>query len=170
MRISATAVITNVDDPDVAALVYIAAFAPQQDEPVQLALDPFRFPGSKLLPPALALKPAADSGVDAYVDPAYFHEVFAQDVSAATAADMIAHQRSLALTANLELNGPASWSKTPSWYLVATADQVIPPVSQRFMAQRAGARRSEIPASHAVLVSEPAAVAAVIAQAAGETR
>lgn len=161
------AVITNVEAANVTDLVYIAAFAPQQGEPTQLALDPFRFPGSRLLPPALAVKPASDGpGIDAYVEPAYFHEVFAQDVDAATAADMVAHQRSLALTANLEPSGPTAWSTTPSWYLVAGADRVIPPASQRFMAQRINARTSEVPASHAALVSRPAAVAAVIDQAA----
>ncbi|WP_413232883.1 alpha/beta fold hydrolase [Nocardia salmonicida] len=166
------AVITNIDDPDVTALVYIAAFAPQQGEPAQLALDPIRFPGSQLLPPVLQLAVVDDSqgiagkNLDGYVAPASFHEVFAQDVSDATAADMIAHQRSIAVAANIELSGPTSWSHTPSWYLVSGADRVIPPASQRFMADRIGARTTEIPASHASLVAQPAAVAAVIEEAA----
>jgi pimeloyl-ACP methyl ester carboxylesterase len=159
------AVITNVDADNVTALVYIAAFAPQEGEPTQLALDPIRFPGSRLLPPALAVK-LVDDGVDAYVDPVHFHEVFAQDVNASTAADMVAHQRSLALTANLEPSGPTSWSSTPSWYLVSAHDRVIPASSQYFMARRMNARTSEIPASHTSLVSQPAAVAAAVAQAA----
>ncbi|WP_431971353.1 alpha/beta fold hydrolase [Nocardia sp. bgisy134] len=161
------AVITNVDDPDVRALVYVAAFAPQQGEPIALALDPIRFPGSQLLPPALAFT-LTGTGLDAYVEPAYFHEVFAQDVDAATAADMLAHQRSLAVIANIELSGPAAWTKTPSWYVVSGQDHVIPPSAQRAMSQRIGARTSELNASHAALVSQPDAVAAVIEQAAGE--
>ncbi|MFC6010515.1 alpha/beta fold hydrolase [Nocardia lasii] len=166
------AVITNVDDPDVTALVYIAAFAPVPGEPAQLLLDPLRFPGSRLLPPVLRLAVVDDThgiagkNVDGYVDPAAFHEVFAPDVSAATAADMIAHQRSIALAANLEPSGPAAWTHLPSWYLVSGADQVIPPASQRFMADRIGATTSEIPASHASLVSRPDAVATVIEAAA----
>jgi pimeloyl-ACP methyl ester carboxylesterase len=75
---------------------------------------------------------------------------------------MIAHQHSIAVKANLEPSGPPSWSGTPSWYLVSAADRVIPPSSQRFMAQRMGARTSEIDASHASLVSRPDAVAALI--------
>lgn len=159
------AVITNVDDPDVKSLVYIAAFAPQQGEPVALALNPLQYPGSRLLPPVLALK-VSGSGLDGYVDPAYFHEAFAQDVSDETAATMIAHQKSIAALANVELSGPASWTKTPSWFLVSAQDRVIPPAAQRAAAQRMGAHTSEVDASHASLVSKPAVVAAVIEQAA----
>ncbi|MDO3649888.1 alpha/beta fold hydrolase [Nocardia mangyaensis] len=166
------AVITNVEDPDVTALVYIAGIAPEQGEPAQLLLDPIRFPGSRLLPPVLQLAVVEDpqgidgKNLDGYVDPASFHEVFAPDVSDATAADMIAHQRSIAVAANIEPSGPAAWTRLPSWYLVSGADQVIPPASQRFMADRIGATTTEIPASHASLVSRPEAVAAVITAAA----
>ncbi|WP_280400725.1 alpha/beta fold hydrolase [Nocardia carnea] len=159
------AVITNASDPDVSALVYIAAFAPQHGEPVQLALDPIRYPGSRLLPPALAVS-AAGTGLEASVDPGHFREVFAHDVGDDTVAGMIAHQRTLALTANLEPSGPPAWASVPSWYLVAGDDRVIPPASQRAMAARMGAHTSELPASHAVLVSRPAAVADLIADAA----
>lgn len=160
------AVITNVDDPDVKSLVYIAAFGPQQYEPGAFAINPLQFPGSGLLPPALAVKPS-ESGLDGYVEPAYFHDLFAQDVSPETATTMIAHQKSAALIANVEPSGPPAWAKTPSWYLVSTQDRVIPPAAQRYMAQRMGARTSEVDASHASLVSQPGAVAAVIEEAAG---
>lgn len=161
-------VISNVHDPQVESLVYIAAFAPVQGEIAQAALDPIRFPGSQLLPPALQVKVVDDpqgiagKNIDGYVAPASFNAVFAQDVDAATAADMVAHQHSIAVAANLEPSGPPSWPATPSWYLVSAADRVIPPSSQRFMAQRMGARTSEIDASHASLVSRPHVVAAVI--------
>lgn len=79
---------------------------------------------------------------------------------------MIAHQRSIAAAANLEPSGPAAWSTTPSWFLVSADDRVILPAAQRFMAQRAGAHTTEVAASHASLVSRPAAVVAVIEQAA----
>ena len=166
------AVITNVHDPKVQSLVYIAAFAPVQGEPVQITIDPIRFPGSQLLPPALGLKivddPYAIGGknVDGYVTDEYFHSVFAQDVSDETAATMLAHQKSAALWANLELGGPPSWANTPSWYLVAGEDRVIPATAQRFMANRMGANTSELPTSHASLVSQPGAVADVIVAAA----
>jgi pimeloyl-ACP methyl ester carboxylesterase len=166
------AVITNVHDPKVQSLVYIAAFGPVEGEPVQITIDPIRFPGSQLLPPALGLKivddPHAIGGknVDGYVTDEYFHSVFAQDVSDETAATMLAHQKSAALWANLELGGPPSWANTPSWYLVAGEDRVIPASAQRFMANRMGANTSELPTSHASLVSQPGAVADVIVAAA----
>ena len=167
------AVISNIHDPDVTALVYVAAFGPAQNEPVMLNLDPIRFPGSQLLPPALQVEVVDDATVpggrnlDGYVAPQYFGSVFAQDVDPATIQTMIAHQKSAALWANLEPSGPPSWADTPSWYVVSGQDRVIPPAAQRFMAQRMGAQTSEIAASHAVLVSQPGAVADVVAAAAG---
>ncbi|GAA4483403.1 alpha/beta hydrolase [Rhodococcus olei] len=166
------AVITNSHNPNVKALVYIAAFAPAEGEPVQLALDPIRFPGSQLLPPVLQLKVVDDAhaiggkNLDGYIADDAFHRVFAPDVSAATAATMLAHQRSIAVWANLEPSGPTSWSSTPSWALIPTGDNIIPPAAQRFMTGRIGAHTSEIAASHAVLVSQPVAVADVIVAAA----
>lgn len=164
-------VITNVHDPKVESLVYISAFAPTQGEVALAEINPIQYPGSQL---TLALRPKivddpqglAGKNLDAYVDPASFHDVFAQDVDPAVAADMAAHQHSLALTANLEPSGPPSWASTPSWYLVSAADRVIPPASQRDMAARMGAHTSEIDASHAGLVSHPADVAAVVEAAA----
>jgi pimeloyl-ACP methyl ester carboxylesterase len=166
------AVITNVHSPNVEALVYVAAFAPAQGEPVMLNLDPIRFPGSQLLPPVLQVKvvendPTGIAGrnLDGYIDPGRFHDVFAQDVPDATVAGMIAHQKSAALVANLEPTADPSWASTPSWALVAQNDRVIPAAAERFMATRAGARITEIPASHAVLVSQPGAVADLVVQA-----
>nr|WP_124711128.1 alpha/beta hydrolase [Gordonia insulae] len=168
------AVITNTHDPDVVANVYIAAFAPERGEFVQGLLNPITYPGSRLLPPALQLKvvddPSGPGGknLDGYIARPYFHEIFAQDVSTATAADMYAHQKSAALVANLEPSGDPSWRKVPSWYLVSRQDRVIPPALQRFMASRAApGRTSEINAAHASLVSQPDAVAAVVVKAAG---
>ncbi len=167
-------VITNVHDPKVQALVYIAAFAPAQGEFALLELDPIRFPGSQLLPPALQLRVVDDpnglagKNVDGYVAPEHFNTVFAQDVSPEVAADMIAHEHSLAVTANVEPSAAPSWSSTPSWYLVSANDRVIPPASQRFMANRMGAHTSEVEASHASLVSRPTDVVAVVEAAAGQ--
>ncbi|MFI6364351.1 alpha/beta fold hydrolase [Nocardia sp. NPDC050630] len=165
-------VISNIHDPKVRALVYIAAFAPVQGESALLEINPISFPGSQLLPPALQVRLVDDpngvagKNLDGYVAPDYFNSVFAQDVSPEVAADMIAHQRSLAVSANLEPSGTPSWSSTPSWYLVSANDRVIPPASQRFMADRMGAHTSEIAASHASLVSHPTEVAAVVESAA----
>ncbi len=169
------AVITNAHNPNVKALVYVAAFAPLQGEPVAGALNPIRFPGSQLLPPALQMKVVDDPttpvgrNVDAYIADASFHQVFAPDVSDATAATMLAHQKSIAASANLELSGPPAWAGTPSWYLVSAGDTVIPPEAERFMAMRMGAHTSEVQASHVALVSQPTVVADVIATAATAT-
>ncbi|MGX1804216.1 alpha/beta fold hydrolase [Nocardia sp. NPDC055321] len=164
------AVITNTHDDKVKANVYIAAFAPAQGEFVQGLLSPIQFPGSRILPPALQLKPV-DGGVDGYIAEPYFHEIFAQDVSAATAATMFDHQNSAALWANLEPSGAPSWATTPSWYLLSRDDRVIPAASQRFMAQRAAPGTTvEIDASHASLVSQPAVVADTIQAAVTASR
>ncbi|MEV4126698.1 alpha/beta hydrolase [Nocardia sp. NPDC049707] len=167
-------VITNVHDPKVRALVYIAAFAPVQGEVALLELDPIRFPGSQLLPPALQVCAVDDphglagKNIDSYIAREYFNPVFAQDVSPEVAAAMFAHQRSLAVAANLEPSGTPAWSSAPSWYLVSANDHVIPPASQRFMATRMGAHTTEIDASHASLVSRPTEVASVVEAAAGQ--
>ncbi|NUS92273.1 MAG: alpha/beta hydrolase [Nocardia sp.] len=166
-------VISNVHDPDVVSMVYVAAFAPTQGEFAQLLLDPVRFPGSQLLPPALQVEVVDDPqgiagrNLDGYVAPEYFHDVFAQDVDDATAADMLAHQKSIALAANLEPSGAPSWAGKPSWYLVSQQDRVIPPAAQRFMAERMGAQTTELDSSHASLVSHPDEVTATIVTAAG---
>lgn len=168
------AVITEAHSPNVEALVYIAAFGPTAGEPVMANLDPFRFPGSRLIPPALEVEIVQDNygtgiagkNLDAHVAPRLFREVFAQDVSPATAANMIAHQKSAAVYANLEPISNPSWRSTPSWYLISENDRVIPPAAQRFMAQRMGAHTSRVAASHASLVSQPAIVADTIVAAA----
>ncbi|MGV9827208.1 alpha/beta hydrolase [Gordonia sp. NPDC003429] len=159
------AVITQIHDPRVIKLVYIAAFAPAQGEPISLALNPLQFPGSRLVPPALQFKLVADPtvpgghGIDGYIAPDRFKEVFAQDVDDATIAVMLAHQQSIAATTNIEPSGPPAWATTPSWYLVSQNDRVIPPAAERYMAHRMGAHTQEIVSSHASLVGHPDAVA-----------
>ncbi|GAC67354.1 alpha/beta hydrolase [Gordonia soli] len=170
-------VITDVHDRDVVANVYIAAFAPAQGEFALGLLDPIRYPGSRLLPPALQVKPVVDpSGpggrnLDGYIAQPYFRDIFAQDLSPAKAAQLYSHQKSVALAANLEPSGPPSWRTVPSWYLVSRQDRVIPPALQRFLAKRAApGRTSEVNAAHASPVSQPGAVAAVIEKAARATQ
>ena len=146
-------------DPKVAALVYIAAFAPDNGESVgTLIKDPA--PGAPV-PPIL---PPRDGFL--YLDKAKFAAAFAADVDAKTAAFMAASQVPWGLEA---LNGAvtdAAWKTKPSWYLVSAEDKMIPPDAQRFMAKRAGATVSETSGSHAVYVSHPAPVAALIEQVA----
>ncbi|AZG47186.1 hypothetical protein D7316_03794 [Gordonia insulae] len=131
-----------------------------------------QYPGSQLLPPALQLKVVRDStgvggyNLDAYIEASAFPRIFAQDVGPATIKTMLAHQKSFAAAANVELSGRPSWATTPSWYVVSANDRVIPPAAQRDAAKRIRARTTEIASSHASLVSHPAAVAGVIRQAA----
>ena len=145
--------------PKVAALVYIAAFAPDTGESVSsLIKDP---PPGAPVPPIL---PPQDGFL--FLDKAKFHASFAADVDAEKAAFMADSQVPWGVGAlSGEISEPA-WKTKPSWYLVATDDRMIPPPAQRFMSERAGATVIEVPGSHAIYVSQPDAVAALIEDAA----
>ena len=155
------AVITEAGRHDgVAALVYIAAFAPDKDESVgTLVADPA--PGAPV-PPIL---PPVDGFL--FLDRDKFAASFAGDLPAEDAAFLADAQVPWGLDA---LNGPITepaWRAKPSWYLVATEDHMIPPPVQHQMAERAGSTVAEAAGSHAIYVSQPAAVADLIKQAAG---
>ena len=147
------------NDPKVAGLVYIAAFAPDAGESVQsLISNPA--PGAPV-PPIL---PPQDGFL--LLDQAKFAASFAADVDERQASFMAASQVPWGVNAlSGEVSTPA-WKTKPSWYLVAADDKMIPPPAQRAMAARAGARVTEVPGSHAVYVSRPQAVADVIDKAA----
>lgn len=145
--------------PHVAALAYIAAFAPDKGESVSsLIADPA--PGAPV-PPIL---PPRDGYL--FLDRDRFAASFAADVPEAAAAFMADSQVPWGVDALEGAVSEAAWRTKPSWYLVATDDRMIPPAAQRAMSERAGATVTETPGSHAVYVSRPAVVAAVIAQAA----
>ena len=147
------------NDPKVTGLVYITAFAPDKGESVgTLIANPA--PGAPV-PPIL---PPQDGFL--MLDKAKFAESFAADVDPELASFMADAQVAWGLEA---LNGAVTepaWKHKQSWYLVATTDRMIPPPAQRFMAQRAGATTVEVPGSHAIYVSNPAAVARFIERAA----
>jgi pimeloyl-ACP methyl ester carboxylesterase len=147
-------------DPKVAGLVYIAAFAPDKGESVSLLIkDP---PPGAPVPPIL---PPQEGSL--FLDRAKFRASFAADVDADTADFMASAQLPWGVEA---LDGAVSqpaWRSRPSWYLVASEDHMIPPPAQRAMARRAGAEVTEVTGSHAVYVSQPRAVAALIEKAAG---
>ena len=144
---------------NVAGLVYIAAFAPDQGESVNsLIADP---PPDAPVPPIL---PPQDGFL--LLDREKFHASFAGDLSAEKAAFMADSQVPWGVDAlNGKVTDPA-WRSKPSWYLVASDDRMIPPPAQRAMAERAGSTTTEVPGSHAIYVSQPAAVADLIKQAA----
>ena len=154
------AVITEAGNhPNVAALVYIAAFAPDAGESVNtLIADP---PPGAPVPPIL---PPQDGFL--FLDNEKFHASFAADVDPDLAAFMADAQVPWGLGALSGEITQAAWSTKPSWYLVATDDRMIPPDAQRAMAGRSGATVTETPGSHAVYVSRPDAVADVIRAAA----
>ncbi|MFF5083226.1 alpha/beta fold hydrolase [Actinoplanes sp. NPDC000266] len=152
--------------PAAAALVYVAAFAPDQGESA-LGLTA-KFPG-RALEPALTSCTLTAGGTEHTVRPEAFHDRIAADLPAATAAAMAATQRPItrsALTAGLPSPTPA-WRSLPSWFVFGDADVTIPPALHRFMADRAGAKGvREVPgASHSVGVSRPAEVAGAILDA-----
>jgi pimeloyl-ACP methyl ester carboxylesterase len=157
------AVITEAGtDPKVARLVYIAAFAPDAGESVaSLIANPA--PGAPV-PPIL---PPADGFL--LLDSAKFAASFAADVDADLAAFMADAQVPWGLSAVGDSISEPAWKTKPSWYLVATDDRMIPPPAQRLMSERAGATVVEVAGSHAIYVSQPRAVAALIESAAAGT-
>jgi len=154
------AVITEAGShPNVAALVYICAFAPDQGESVGSLIAGFPADGPQ--PPIL---PPRDGFL--FLDRDKFHASFAADLPAEQAAFMADAQVPWNVAAPAGAITEASWRTRPSWYLVTTQDRMIPPPAQRTMAGRIGATQSEVTASHSVYVSQPEAVATLIAQAA----
>lgn len=169
------AVITNAATgiPNVVALVYVDAFAPDQGETV-LGLAG-ALPGSALaVDPTTVFKfvpyPNAPAGdVDLYVLPTVFPGAFANDLPARTGALLAASQRAFAFSAGNQPSGVPAWRTIPSWYLLGTIDKIIPPAQQRAMATRAKAQTVEISASHLAMISNPDTAADLIEQAAQAT-
>ena len=158
------AVITEAGiDPKVAGLVYITAFAPDKGESVATLIQ--NPPPGAPVPPIL---PPQDGYL--FLDRAKFPASFAADVNAEKAAFMADSQVPWGVEAlNGKISEPA-WKAKPSWYLIVTDDKMIPPDAQRFMSKRAGATVVEVKGSHAIYVSQPRAVAALIEQAATKVK
>ena len=154
------AVITEAgNDPNVAALVYVAAFAPDKGESVGSLIKSFPQGGPQ--PPIL---PPQDGFL--LLEKGKFPAAFAGDVEPETAAFMADSQVPWGLNALGGTISEPAWKTKPSWYLLTTEDKMIPPPAQRSMSKRAGATVVEVAGSHAVYVSQPQAVAAVIETAA----
>jgi pimeloyl-ACP methyl ester carboxylesterase len=151
------------NDPNVSALVYIAAFAPDKGESVSsLIANP---PPGAAVPPIL---PPQDGFL--FLDREKFAASFAADVPAEKAAFMADSQVPWGVNAlGGAINEPA-WKAKPSWYLIATDDKMIPPPAQKFMSERAGSTVVEVAGSHSIYVSQPAAVSSLIQEAAKGAR
>lgn len=147
------------NDPKVAGLVYIAAFAPDKGESVAaLIKDP---PPGAPVPPIL---PPQDGYL--FLDKTKFAASFAADVSPDLAQFMADSQVPWGVEALSGAISQPAWKTKRSWYLVATDDKMIPPDAQRAMSKRAGSTVVEVKGSHSVYVSQPQAVASLIETAA----
>jgi len=144
--------------PNVAALVYVCAFAPDKDESVNTLLGTFPTDGPQppILPPVNGFL---------FLDRDKFHASFAGDIPADQAAFLADSQVPWGVDAVGGQVTDPGWRSKPTWYLVTTEDRMIPPAAQRTMSQRAGSTVAEVAASHSVYVSQPAAVATLIKQA-----
>jgi pimeloyl-ACP methyl ester carboxylesterase len=159
------AVITGAGNgsPNVTALVYIAGFGLDEGESLETL--------SKSGPPTpgSAQIIADDNGL-LWINNEGFHAAFAADVDAVEARVMAAVQKPLSMKSFAEKSGPPAWKHLPSWYLVSSKDQMIPPQAEEFMGKRMGATVSSIAASHASMISHPKEVADVILLAAETPR
>ena len=169
-------VITNAatGNKNVKALVYDDAFIPAKGDTAG-SLSGAR-PGSCLAVanPATVFNlvpfPGAPKGVvDAYVKPSVFPGCFANGLPASEGAVLAATQRPLATSVLTDKSGVPAWKTIPSWAIVGTADHVIPPAEQLFMAKRAGAHITEVHAPHLSMISNPEVVTETIIAAAQAT-
>jgi pimeloyl-ACP methyl ester carboxylesterase len=163
-------VISNAvsDNPNVTALVYVGAFAPDTGETaIELS---GRFPGSSL-GDTLAPVKLPDGGVDLYIQQAKYHHQFAADSPADQAAVLAVTQRPITQGALSEPSGEPAWKSLPSWFLFGSEDLNIPAAAHRFMAERAGSRRTVELAggSHTVAIPEAAKLVDLIREAATAT-
>lgn len=150
---------------NVKSLVYVSAFAPDSSESaVSLS---GKFPGSTLASALAQPVNIPNGGPDLYIDQEKFHQQFAHDVPADTAALMAATQRPVAKGALDETAETTAWKTIPSWFIYGGGDKNIPPESMKFMADRAKSKKTVVisGASHVVMASHPQAVADIIKKA-----
>ncbi len=152
----------------VTALVFFSGWMPDEGESIAQVFD--RHTEGSLVGPAIRplpfTAPDGREGADLYLEPERFHAAFAADVDRRTPDVMAATQRPWTGAAFNEPSGPPAWRTLPCWYLLCTEDRAIPEALARWMAERAGATISEVPASHASMVSRPEAGLQLILRAA----
>jgi pimeloyl-ACP methyl ester carboxylesterase len=152
-------VITNAgyNNPNVTGLVYVAAFAPDEGESLTTFVSPKDFPEGFLM---------LDSAGLAYINPAMFHDRFAQDVDPTEAYIMAVAQKPFNASTFGEKSGPPAWKQLPTWYQISESDLMIPPDAQHTFAKQTNATTISINASHTSYVSDPDEIAKLILDAA----
>jgi pimeloyl-ACP methyl ester carboxylesterase len=160
------AVITNAatNAKNVVGLVYVAAFAPEEGEPLGAIASNSK--DSEVVPTLIALQYPTGEGQETAteftIDPERFHEVFAFDLSVEQSALMAATQRPLAESVFSEPTGVPAWKNLPCWAVVSSGDKVVGTDAVRSMAERAGATITEAEGSHVIMMSQPEIVTDVI--------
>jgi pimeloyl-ACP methyl ester carboxylesterase len=148
------------NQPNVAGLVYIAAFAPEAGESLLDA-------GAAFPPPPGLLNAAPDSDGYLWISPEKFGESFCQDLAADESLVMAVTQKAPLGSTAADKVTAAAWKNKPSWYQISTQDRMIAPENQKRMAERIGPKKTiSLPASHASLASRPDEVSALIDEAA----
>jgi pimeloyl-ACP methyl ester carboxylesterase len=160
----ATITALGKDAPNVVGLVYLSAFAPDQGESLKALVT-----GEPQPAVGAAIRPDAQGFLS--LDRDGFLEYFAPDVNPTQARVLAAVQKPIAASEFMDESpfGEPAWKSLPSWFLITEQDQVVPPVAQRLMAQRAGATIREIASSHVSMISHPDVVAELILTAAQAT-
>ncbi|HEU0164700.1 MAG TPA: alpha/beta hydrolase [Thermomicrobiales bacterium] len=158
------AVITNITATNVIGLVYVAAFVPDENEVALQVLGSHTATelGTALLPASV---PASEAEVEVIIDPTKFASIFCADLPATQAAVLAVSQRAVMAAAFSEPSGVPAWKTIPTWYALANQDMALGIDVETFYAERTGGTIVKIDGSHAVAVSQPAAVAEVIKQA-----
>jgi len=163
------AVITNAAKraKNVVALVFVAAFAPEEGERLGEVTPTSKDAvlGDALVPRHYPTGNGGEPAVEFAIDPAKLHEAFAADLPAEQAAVMAATQRPIAELGFSDPTGPPAWKDLPSWAVVAKGDKAAGADLVRSMAERAGASITELDGSHVIMVSQPDAVTSVILEA-----
>ena len=151
-------VITNAafNNKNVTGLVYVTAFAPDEDESTGNFVDVAK------LPPGLLV---FDSGGFAYLNPKMFHEAFVQDANATEAETLAVVQKPAHQSLLTEKSGPPAWKQLPTWFAVSENDRIIPPDTERMFAKRMNATAISLNSSHASLVTHPDEIAELIPNA-----
>ncbi|MBM0225495.1 MULTISPECIES: alpha/beta fold hydrolase [Micromonospora] len=157
------------DNTNVKALVYVDAYVPAEGDSL-LSLTELN-PGSQVGPAIRTVSPKDGSGsyTDTYIQPDLFPGIFANDEPKKKGAMLAAGQRPLNASTLGEPSGTPAWTSIPTWDVIGTVDNVIPPATQRYMAKRANAHTTEIKAAHLSMVSQPEKVERVIVEAARKT-